>query len=90
MTKNTTSSGVSGPNTGLNAPHRRSTSNELASDSKLFKRSSYHVAIAYHIYMKNLKDGGKELTGIDPTYPARQMRDDKKRDVGEDEMIRER
>ena len=23
---------------------------------KLFKRSAYHVAIAYHIYLKNLKE----------------------------------
>ena len=74
-----------------NNPHNRNSSSEqLASDSKLFKRSSYHVAIAYHIYMKNLNNNGRELSGIDPTYPARQMRDEKKRDVGEDEMVRER
>lgn len=24
-------------------------------EEKLFKRSAYHVAIAYHIYLKNLK-----------------------------------
>ena len=49
----------------------------LTSDSKLFKRASYHVAIAYHIHIKNFKNSGKELTDandIDPTYPARKMK----------------
>ena len=29
------------------------------STNKLFKRSAFHVAIAYHIYLKNLKLNGK-------------------------------
>ena len=56
---------------------------ELASDSKLFKRSSFHVAIAYHIHIRKLKESGKELTGandIDPTYKARKMREEKNRE----------
>ena len=52
---------------------------ELVADGKLFKRSSYHVAIAYHIHIRNLKASGKELMGardIDPTFQARKMRED--------------
>ncbi len=35
---------------------------------KLFKRSSYHVAIAYHIYMAKLKkEGSPSVDMLDPT-----------------------
>ena len=61
-----------------NARQGNKISGVLASDSKLFKRASYHVAIAYHIHIKNFKNSGKELTDandIDPTYPARVMKE---------------
>lgn len=45
-------------------------------EEKLFKRSAYHVAIAYHIYLKNLKErGGVIGNEIDPTYHARKLKE---------------
>jgi hypothetical protein len=32
------------------------TQKQMFHEEKLFKRSAYHVAIAYHIYLKNLKE----------------------------------
>ena len=46
-------------------------------DNKLFGRSAYHVAIAYHIHLKKLKENGQPLTNsesLDPTYCARKLR----------------
>ena len=53
-------------------------SNDLASDTKLFKRASYHVAIAYHIHIRKLKELGVTLAkteDIDPTCAARKLRE---------------
>jgi len=47
------------------------------SDGKLFKRSSYHVAIAYHIHLKKLQEEKKDTSKLmnwDPTYHARKLR----------------
>jgi hypothetical protein len=42
----------------------------------LFKRSAYHVAIAYHIYLKKLKEQGiTKGNQIDPTYNARLVKE---------------
>ena len=47
-----------------------------ADENKLFKRSSYHVAIAYHIYLKNLKAKGNVIENeIDPTYHAKKLKE---------------
>jgi hypothetical protein len=46
-------------------------------EGKIFKRSAFHVAIAYHIYIKKLKEkGGSE---VDPTYYARKLREGMKK-----------
>lgn len=43
---------------------------------KPFKRQSYHVAIAYHIFLKQIKAGSNPSPrDIDPTYNARRLRD---------------
>lgn len=42
---------------------------------KPFKRQSYHVAIAYHIHLKRIKTANPNPTEIDPTYPARKLRE---------------
>ena len=42
-------------------------------DNKPFKRQSYHVAIAYHIHLKQVKNN-KSVEFVDPTYPARRLR----------------
>jgi hypothetical protein len=43
---------------------------------KLFKRSSYHVAIAYHIYMAKLKrESCPSADMLDPTYKARMYKE---------------
>jgi hypothetical protein len=43
---------------------------------KPFKRQSYHVAIAYHIHLKQVRaEGGEANPRIDPTYPARRLRE---------------
>lgn len=42
---------------------------------KPFKRQSYHVAIAYHIHLKQLHAGNHaSAKDIDPTYNARKLR----------------
>jgi hypothetical protein len=48
---------------------------ELKGDLKLFKRQSYHVAIAYHIHLKNIKSKEGKRPEIDPTYYARKLRE---------------
>jgi hypothetical protein len=43
----------------------------------VFKRSAYHVAIAYHIYLKGLYEQG--ITSgvlLDPTYRARLVKEE--------------
>ncbi len=48
-----------------------------SNDLKPFKRQSYHVAIAYHIYMRQVKEGSNpNATNIDPTFNARKLRDE--------------
>ena len=50
--------------------------NSDISADKLFKRSAYHVAIAYHIYLKNLNaKGGPIGSDIDPTYYAKKLKE---------------
>lgn len=44
-------------------------------DLKPFKRQSYHVAIAYHIHLKRIKSASPSPSEIDPTYPARKLRE---------------
>lgn len=49
-------------------------------ENKLFKRSSYHVAIAYHIHLKKLhleKADAAKIANLDPTYHAKKLREDK-------------
>lgn len=43
-------------------------------ENKPFKRQSYHVAIAYHIHLKQVKNT-KSVEYVDPTYPARKLRE---------------
>ena len=35
--------------------------NQAQGQNKLFGRASYHVAIAYHIHLKRIKEQGVEL-----------------------------
>ena len=44
------------------------------SDLKLFKRQSYHVAIAYHIHLRGKGTNATEQKDIDPTFHARRLR----------------
>lgn len=50
-----------------------------SNENKLFKRSSYHVAIAYHIYLKKLQSKKTDAVklNLDPTYHAKKLREDK-------------
>lgn len=44
---------------------------------KFFRRSTYHIAIAYHIHLNNIKDSGKDLQTpmiLDPTYQAKKLK----------------
>ena len=43
-------------------------------ENKPFKRQSYHVAIAYHIHLKQVR-GNKTVEMVDPTYCARKLRE---------------
>lgn len=48
------------------------------SKDKLFGRASYHVAIAYHIHLKNVKESGVDINSqsilLDPTYYAKKLK----------------
>ena len=44
-------------------------------NNKVFKRSSYHVAIAYHIYIKKMSQRGPLMNEVDPTLRARRLKD---------------
>jgi hypothetical protein len=44
-------------------------------ENKIFKRSAYHVAIAYHIYLNKLREKGTIGSEIDPTYFARRLKE---------------
>ena len=44
---------------------------------KYFKRSAYHIAIAYQIHLNNLRENGKDLQVamiVDPTYHAKKLK----------------
>lgn len=43
-------------------------------ENKPFKRQSYHVAIAYHIHLKQVKRN-TAVEYVDPTFPARKLRE---------------
>jgi len=45
------------------------------SESKIFKRSAYHIAIAYHIYLKKMRLMGAQGNEIDPISHARKLRE---------------
>lgn len=42
-------------------------------ENKPFKRQSYHIAIAYHIHLKEVKTT-KSAEYMDPTFAARKLR----------------
>ena len=44
-------------------------------ENKIFKRSAFHVAIAYHIYLNKLREKGPIGNEIDPTYFARRLKE---------------
>ena len=48
-------------------------------ENKPFKRQSYHVAIAYHIHLKQVKNT-KAVEYVDPTFPARKLREQSQAD----------
>lgn len=52
---------------------------DFSSNNKVFKRSAYHVAICYYIYLKKLKDKGPIGNDIDPTYQARRLKEEMSR-----------
>lgn len=58
------------------------TGKESKEDLKPFKRQSYHVAIAYHIHLKRIKNINPSATEIDPTYPARKLRESQNQSAG--------
>ena len=45
------------------------------SENKIFKRSAYHIAIAYHIYLKKMRLMRAQGSEIDPTSHARKLRE---------------
>lgn len=55
----------------------RSSKKNDQSGEKFFRRSTYHIAIAYNIYLNNIKTSGKDLQSpmmLDPTQPAKRLR----------------
>ena len=44
-------------------------------ENKPFKRQSYHVAIAYHIHLKQVKTT-RTVEYVDPTFPARRLKEE--------------
>lgn len=62
---------------GKKKPREVSIIHNNKTDDKVFKRSAYHVAIAYHIYLKGLYEQG--ITSgvlLDPTYRARLVKEE--------------
>lgn len=59
-------------------PAQQTVSKDSQSKDKLFGRSSYHVAIAYHIHLKNIKESGANISVqsclLDPTYYAKKLK----------------
>ena len=49
---------------------------DLSATNKIFKRSAYHIAIAYHIYLKKLREKGPLGGDVDPTLHARKLKDE--------------
>ena len=53
-------------------------------EKKLFGRAAYHVAIAYHIHLKETKEKGQvlmnDLNRLDPTTPARKLKEASSKD----------
>jgi len=47
---------------------------DFSSNNKIFKRSAYHVAIAYHIYLRKIREKGPIGGEIDPTFHARRLK----------------
>jgi hypothetical protein len=47
----------------------------VLNDGKVFKRALYHVAIAYHIFLKGAGERGMSGEELDPTYAARKMKE---------------
>lgn len=46
---------------------------------KFFRRSTYHIAIAYHIHLNNIKESGQDIQTpmiLDPTYHAKRLKGD--------------
>ena len=44
-------------------------------DTKLFKRASYHVGLAYYIHIEKVKKKGKlSLEDLDPTTTSRRLK----------------
>lgn len=50
-------------------------------ETKPFKRQSYHVAIAYHIHLKQVRES-RPAEYVDPTYAARKLREQAQKDPG--------
>lgn len=47
------------------------------SGEKYFRRSAYHIAIAYQIHLNNLREEGRDLQvpmTVDPTYYAKKLK----------------
>lgn len=57
---------------------------------KPFKRQSYHVAIAYHIHIKNVRARNGSDQEVDPTYHARKLRVEAENgNLNQDRKVRE-
>ena len=73
MSKNQLGSGESGKKGSL--PNKAKEEKKEMSDGKIFKRASYHVAIAYHIYLDKIdKSDPSNLRNLDPSYHARKLK----------------
>lgn len=53
---------------------------EKQDKNKLFGRSAYHIAIAYHIHLQNLKKTNKTkseigLEELDPTFYSKKLKE---------------
>lgn len=62
------------------------TGKDSKDDLKPFKRQSYHVAIAYHIHLKRIKNSNPTSSDIDPTYPARKLRESQTQQASNDKQ----
>lgn len=60
---------------GMPEKEEKSSNKFQLTEQKIFKRSTFHVAIAYHIFISQKGKLVTDSNSFDPTYPARKLKE---------------